>query len=161
MDPRLAFWTAAFVNMLLIVALAIRGVGHARRKQIESHLRCMLAASALVVGFVVAYVAKLAFLGREPLEVWGPRAVLTLRVHETCVLAMIVGGAIAGRYAWGMRAWARTRAERSPGSIVHPDAPRQVTWHRRGGWTAVMGAVLGAVTAAAVLYGMYARAGLV
>lgn len=161
MDPRLAFWTAAFANMLVIVLLAMRGVAHARRKAIEPHRRCMLAAATLVVAFVLAYVVKLFVLGPEDLGRWGPRAVITLRFHELCVLTMILGGAVAGWWAWDMRAWARSRADAKPGSIVRPNAPRQIIWHRRGGWTAVMGAVLGAVTAAAVLYGMYARAGLV
>jgi len=30
-------------------------------------------------------------------------------------------------------------------------------WHRRAGWTALSGGVLGVLTAAYVLYGMYAR----
>jgi uncharacterized membrane protein YozB (DUF420 family) len=155
MDPKTAYWTGAFVNMVVIVALAFRGVAKIRRGDIAGHRRAMLAAASLVGLFVASYVVKLFVLGREDLAVWSPGAVTTLRVHELCVLTMLVAGSVAGVRAWQMRAWVDARM----GSVVRPEAPVQLRAHRRAGWTAVLGAVLGVLTAAAVLAGMYARAG--
>ncbi|HVP31174.1 MAG TPA: DUF420 domain-containing protein [Myxococcota bacterium] len=148
MDPRLVYWSAAFANMVVIVALALVGVASARRGAIARHRRCMLAASVLVGLFVVSYVVKLAVLGREALSTWDPAAVWTLRVHELCVFTMLAAGATAGLRAWRLRA-----APLAPEHAIVRGA------HRRAGWTAVAAACLGVATAAAVLAGMYARAG--
>jgi uncharacterized membrane protein YozB (DUF420 family) len=141
-DPKLLFWTAALVNMLAIVVLATVGVRRARRREIAGHRRLMLAASGLVGLFLLAYVLKVAALGREALELWEPHFVWALRFHETCVLGMVVGG---GRALWlgersGFRDPARARA------------------HRLAGRTAAVSALLGVASAAYVLVGMYLRA---
>ena len=107
----------------------------------------------LVVAFVGAYVLKVAFLGREQLSIWSSGAVANLRFHELCVLTMIVGGSIALFRARQMRT---TRiVTRVPDDPIAPDA--MVRWHRRGGWTAAVGAGMGLTTAIFVLAGMYAR----
>lgn len=141
LDPKLAFWTAALVNMLAIVGLAAVGIGRAKRREIAGHRRLMLGAGALVLLFLVAYVVKVAALGRESLELWAPHYVWALRFHELCVLGMVAGG---GRALWlgereGFSDAARARA------------------HRLAGRTAAASALLGVASAGYVLFGMYAR----
>ena len=155
MDGKLVYWTAAFLNMLLIVSLVSVGVRAIRRGKVLVHRRCMLLASGLVLGFIVSYVFKVAFLGREELQRWGVASVLVLRVHELCVFTMLIGGAVAGSRAFAMRKDPIVRGLRS---TTQPRDSGLRRWHRRAGWTAVTGAFLGVVTAALVLLGMYGRA---
>jgi uncharacterized membrane protein YozB (DUF420 family) len=142
-DPKLAYWTAALANMLAICALAAVAVARVRRREIAGHRRLMLGAATLVGLFLVSYVAKVALLGREQLELWAPRYVWTLRFHETCVAGMVLGGA---RALWlgareGFRDASRARA------------------HRFAGRVALVSALLGVASAAYVLFGMYERSG--
>lgn len=153
MDGKLIYWTAAFANMLLILGLAFVGVRGVRRGQVLLHRRCMLLASGLVVGFLVSYLLKVAFLGREELERWGTASVVVLRVHELCVFSMLLGGAIAGSRAFAMRRDPIVRGTRT--TLPRNSGLRM--WHRRAGWTAVTSALLGVLTAALVLAGMYGR----
>jgi uncharacterized membrane protein YozB (DUF420 family) len=155
MDPRLLYWTGALVNMAVIVAFALSGVRHRRRGDVLRHRRNMLVSASLIALFLLSYVLKLIFLGREHVEVWSADAVWTLRVHEACVLVMLVGGVIAGGRA---RRLARTRnATLAP---EDPPAPLVVVrWHRGAGRAAVAAAVLALLTAALVLAAMYRRAG--
>jgi uncharacterized membrane protein YozB (DUF420 family) len=155
MDGKLVYWTAAFLNMLLIVALVSLGIRAIRRGKVLVHRRCMLLASGLVIGFIVSYVFKVAFLGREELQHWGAASVIVLRVHELCVFTMLLGGAVAGSRAFAMRSDPIVRG--IPTTTLPRDSGLRM-WHRRAGWTAVMGAFLGVVTAALVLAGMYGRA---
>jgi uncharacterized membrane protein YozB (DUF420 family) len=156
MDPKLVFWTGAFVNMGLVVVLLLAGVRQRRRGDIVRHGRRMGLAAILVVLFLLAYALKLVFLGREALDTWTPGAVWMLRIHELCVAAMVLGGGLAAARALGLR---RTRnATHDPADPFAPTG--MATWHRRGGWTAVLGAVLGFLTAGFVLAGMYDRVGL-
>ncbi len=154
MDPKLVYWTAAFVNMLGVVAAATLGVRAIRRGNVSLHRRCMLTAATLVAAFVASYGVKLVVLGREDLPRWSPAAVLTLRIHELCVFAMLAGGAFAGARAWRLRRDPLARG-------AEPRRGRTPRWlpHRRAGWTAVTAALLGVITAALVLAGMYQRAG--
>jgi uncharacterized membrane protein YozB (DUF420 family) len=156
MDPKLLFWTGALVNMSAIVCLAALGVRERRRGAIAAHRRRMLAAAALVALFLAAYAAKLAVLGREDRSSWDAGSVWVLRIHELCVVTMVVAGGLAA--ARGRRL-APTR--NATGDPSHPAAPPALSrGHRRAGWVAVVAAALGFVTATAVLAGMYRRAGL-
>lgn len=156
MDPKLIFWTGAFANMSLIVALAFVGVRARRRGDIALHVRCMLTGAVLVAAFLLAYVWKLAFLGREDMDAWSGASVWVLRIHETCVLVMLVAGALAVRRGRALRA--TRNVTRDP---ADPAAPlQQVRGHRGAGQLAVGAAVLGLLTAGVVLFGMYQRAGL-
>lgn len=156
MDAKLLYWTGAMVNMAVVVGLAARGVRRVRRDDVSAHRRSMGAAALLVGLFVASYVVKLVALGHEDRSLWTPGDRVTLYVHETCVLFMLLGGAGAGAHAWRMRA-----TRRVTGDPADP-APRGSTlrWHRRLGWLSVASAVLGLVTAAGVLWRMYVRAGL-
>lgn len=156
MDPKVVFWTGAFVNMALILGLVFTGVRSIRRGDVARHRFCMKTSAWLVAGFLAAYVGKLALLGREQFSSWSPAAVNTLRFHELCVLAMIGGGCLALVRARSMRS--TRNVTRQPHDA--PAAAHIVRWHRRGGWTAVVGAVLGLASAGLVLLGMYRRADL-
>lgn len=156
MTPNLLYWTAAFANMLVIVFLASIGVRERRRGRIRQHRRDMLIAAGLVGVFLVSYVLKLFLLGREDMKSWSGNAVWTLRFHELCVLTMLVAGGVAARRG---SALGRTRAaSRDPADP--PPPPGTALGHRRAGWTAVVAAALGLLSAALVLAGMYERAGL-
>jgi uncharacterized membrane protein YozB (DUF420 family) len=156
MNPSLVFWTAALVNLLAIAALVAIGIRNIRRGNLSRHRRCMKTAAALVTGFLGAYALKVVWLGRERLSEWSGQAVAILRIHEVCVLAMVVGGVAALVFSRKMHP--------NRNQLTHlPDAPlasgRALRGHRTAGWTAAVGAGLAFLTAAIVLLGMYERAG--
>src|SRR5262245_54268074 len=72
MDPKLLYWSAALIDLAAVVAFALVGWRRARRREFHAHRRSMLAASGLVAAFLVSYLAKVALLGREQLELWAP-----------------------------------------------------------------------------------------
>jgi len=156
MNPSLTFWTAALIDLLAIVTLVAVGIRSIRRGNLSQHRRCMKSAAALVVCFLGIYPIKVFWFGRERLSEWSGQAVAVLRIHEFCVLAMLVGGVIALILSRKMN--------RSRNQLAHlPDAPlassRTLRRHRKAGWTAAIGAGLAFLTAAIVLAGMYERAG--
>jgi uncharacterized membrane protein YozB (DUF420 family) len=155
MDPKLAFWTAALVNLLVIVALVIAGIRSIRRGQVSRHHRCMKASAWLVTAFLGSYAVKLALLGGESLARWSDAAVMNLRVHELFVATMVAGGSVALLRARRMRGTRQVTG--LPGDPLAPDSTLQ--GHRRAGWTAAIGAGLGFVTAVILLAGMYRRGG--
>lgn len=156
MDPKTLYWTGAFLNMGVIVAFAAWGVAARRRGAMALHRRNMRVAVVLVLLFVGSYVLKLLLLGREDLDRWSSADLWTLRIHELCVLVMVVGGGVA---AWRGRALASTRNQ--TGSPADPPAPAALaSGHRLAGWSAVVAGMLGFLTAGLVLAGMYRRAGL-
>jgi uncharacterized membrane protein YozB (DUF420 family) len=156
MNPNLAFWTAALVNLLAVTALVAIGIRNIRRGKLSQHRRCMKTAATLVTCFLGAYLLKVLWIGRERLSEWSGPAVAILRIHELCVFAMVVGGLAALMLS--------RRMHRNRNRLTHlPDAPlassRALRRHRMAGWTAAIGAGLAFVTAAIVLLGMYERAG--
>ena len=153
MDPKVLYWTAALVDLALVVLLAARGVAQVRRGEVARHRRTMQTCAALIGAFLLSYVVKLALLGREDLPNWEPFYVNTLRFHEACVLTMLVAGSVAFTLARRMRGSRNvTRAASDP-----PADPDALRWHRRAGRTGVVSAVAGLLSAAVVLFGMYAR----
>lgn len=152
-DPKVLYWTAALANMVLITFLALRGVQQAKRGEVAAHRRSMLTGALLVLAFLVSYVFKVTFLGREAMDTWGSGYVTTLRFHETCVLVMIVGGGIALHRGRAMRATRNLTRD-----SADPAAPAAtVRLHHRAGKIAVTGLVLAVLSASVVLVGMYAR----
>ena len=151
MDPKFVYWTLASLNMAVLVALGWLGVAAIRRSEVARHRRRMLGAVALVGLFLVSYLGKLAFLGREQLALWEPTYVWVLRFHEVCVGLMLLamGTAVFQALALGLPLGASDpRSEK---------ALSGVRLHRRAGWTAVLAATLGVLSAGVVLYGMYQR----
>jgi len=159
LDANSAYWTGAWINMLVLVACALTGTRAASRQEIDRHRRRMWAAVSLVVLFVLSYAGKLAFLGREDLEVWERSFVYVLRFHELCVLAMVLAGATALRLALRLeleRPLGEARAALDAAGLA-----RGVHLHRRAGWVAVGAGVLGVITAGYVLWGFYQRLGVI
>lgn len=152
MDVTLLFWTGALLDLLLVALLSWRGVALRRAGDIPGHRRAMTGAGLLVAFFLGAYVLKLIWLGREDRSDWTAADRALLWFHESCVLAMLVGGALA---RWRARHLGAGAAP-APGAAI-----AAARFHRRAGWAAVVGAALGLATAAGVLFGMYRRAGLV
>jgi uncharacterized membrane protein YozB (DUF420 family) len=155
MNPSLIFWTAALANLLAVTALVAIGIRSIRRGNLSAHRRYMKTAATLVTCFLGAYPLKVLWFGRERLYEWSGQAVLTLRIHEVCVFAMIVGGLTALILSRKMHP--------NRNRLTHlPDAPlasnRALKKHRIAGWTAAIGAGLAFLTAAIVLLDMYERA---
>jgi uncharacterized membrane protein YozB (DUF420 family) len=155
-DARLIYWTGALLNMAAVAGLSVSGVRARRRGDVAGHRRRMLVATALVCAFLASYALKLMLLGSEDPATWAARDVWVLRLHELCVLFMLVGGSVA---LWRGGRLRRTRSfDDDPAA---PEAPAGLArGHRAAGWTAVVAAGLGLLTAALVLAGMYRRAGL-
>ena len=147
-DPKTAYWTGALINMAFIASLLYAGVRAIRSRRVRRHKRFMLSAASLVGLFLVSYIVKLVFLGREQLELWSPADVWVLRFHEACIACMVLGGVVAVFQAFKLG----LLSERS-----HEFGAARTRFHRRAGWTAIVGASLGILAAAWVLQGMYAR----
>ena len=150
-DPKLLYWTGALANFFAVVVFALLGVRRIRAGAVRSHRRLMVTAASLVGLFLVSYLLKVSFLGREDLGLWSTGRVAVLYLHETCILIMLLTGATAGTHAY------RFRRSLPAGSMLPPEASarRERRWHRRAGWTAVVASGLAFVTAAFVLMGMY------
>jgi uncharacterized membrane protein YozB (DUF420 family) len=149
MDPKIYFWSASLVLFVALVASALAGWRAIRRQDIGRHKRWMNLSAVLVFLFVASYVVKVLVLGKEELGLWsaGDRAVLW--THESFVFVMILAGTAA-------RLLARKLDPARRGAQEAPTTRRR---HRLLGRTAVIASVLGALTAALVLTGMFLRAG--
>jgi uncharacterized membrane protein YozB (DUF420 family) len=154
LDPRLAYWTFALANLLAVVACAALGVRAIRRRRLDAHRRLMGAAGCLVGLFLASYAGKLWWLGREDRSAWSASDLAVLYVHEACIAVMLVAGCVAGLRAFRFRG----SLGPGPGLSFRGPAPGRAA-HRRAGWAAVIASALALGTAAAVLAGMYARAG--
>ena len=155
MDAALVFWSAALVDLAAVVGCAVFGVRRIRRGDVRGHRRLMQSAAALVGLFLAAYLLKLRLLGHEDRSLWTRLDHAVLYVHELCVAAMLVGGVLALLRA------RRFRSQLGEALALPRDGEplRGGSEHRRAGWIAVVGALTGLATAAAVLAGMYARTG--
>jgi uncharacterized membrane protein YozB (DUF420 family) len=151
MDPKVAYWTGALLNMVAAFGVAAFGASRIRRAEVPRHARSMKIAVTLVLLFVVSYAVKLRVLGREALELWEPRFIQVLRFHETCIAVMLLAGGTALYLA------TTRRLAEIPAPERLAQRARIARIHRACGWTALVACGLGAVSAGYVLYGMYAR----
>ena len=152
-DPKLVYWTAAFIDLFVVVACGLTGLWRIRHRRALGHRRMMWVAAGVVGFFLVSYVVKVALVGREDRALWSAASLWTLYVHEACVATMLVAAGLAA-------ARARRFGPLRDGEAPAPEArehDRRV--HRRAGRVAVAAGVLALLTAAGVLAGMYARAG--
>lgn len=153
MDPKLLFWAAALVNLAVLCGFALYGVRYARSGEIARHRRAMKIASWLIVAFLLAYVLKVVFLGKEDQSVWTLFDVWVLRIHELFIVFMIGAGTVA---------WTKARKLVATRLVTHdpndplPD-PKVVKTHRIAGRTAVISSILALVMAIGVFAGMIAR----
>ena len=90
MTPNLVYWTAALANLAVIVGCGSRGVRAIRRGEVRTHRRMMLVSTALVALFLVSYLLKVAWLGKEDRSAWTALDHAILYTHETCIAAMLV-----------------------------------------------------------------------
>jgi putative membrane protein len=153
MDPKLLYWTGALLNLGVIVVCVGLGVRAIRRGDVARHRRLMLAGVSLVGIFLVSYVLKVVWLGKEDKSLWQALDYAVLYVHETCIAFMLVGGAVALLRARGFR------DALGPGPSLPASPLPGAASHRRAGKVAAVGALLAFVTAAGVLLRMFARAG--
>ncbi len=153
MDPKLLFWAAALLNLAVLCGVALYGVRYARSGEIARHRRAMKIASWMIVTFLLAYVLKVVFLGKEDQSVWTLFDVWVLRIHEFFVVFMIGAGIVA---------WTKARKLVATRLVTHdpndplPD-PKVVKTHRIAGRTAVISSILALVMAIGVFAGMIAR----
>ena len=151
MDPKVTYWTGAFLNMVLALGIAVFGASRIRRAEVARHARAMKTAVTLVALFLLSYALKVWLLGREALSLWEPRYVTVLRFHELCVFTMVVAGGVAFALAL------RHHLADTPAANMLAARARIARIHRAAGWTALVACGVGAVTAGVVLYGMYQR----
>ncbi len=150
-DPKILYWTGALANFFAVVVFALLGVRRIRARAVRAHRRLMVTAASLVGLFLVSYLLKVSFLGREELGLWSSGRVAVLYLHETCILIMLLAGATAGYHAFRFR-----RSLPADPMLPPEDSARgRRRWHRRAGWTAVVASALAFVTAVFVLVGMY------
>lgn len=144
MDANLIFWTYALALMAAMIAMGLVGWRQIRRGEARRHRRSMQISIALFFTFIASYLLKLRFLGREEFSQWSPADITVLRIHETFVLVLFLGG-IAAR-------WQAHRMETST-------ADRQVVArrHRLAGRTTLISGILALLTAGVVLLGMFRR----
>ena len=154
MNPNLWFWSIALATLGATVVCTALGVRRMRAKDVAGHKRMMLTASSLIGAFLVAYVLKVVALGHEDKSAWTQLDHTILYVHETGIAALLLGGLLALYRAWRFRG-------RLGADLVLPPEDDPLAgrlWHRRAGWTAVIGAALAFTTAVGVLARMFARA---
>ena len=154
MTANLWFWTIALANLGVIVACGAVGVRAIRRGDARAHRRMMIAATALVGLFLLSYLLKVAWLGREDRSAWTAVDYAILYIHELCIAGMLVAGGTA--LFRGLRfqrlllpSWTiPDRADALPGRDTH----------RRAGRIAAWAGVLAFLTAIGVWTGMLLRA---
>lgn len=148
MSLNFLYWASALAILgaaMVCGLFAWRAIRGGRR---GDHAKLMNTAVVLVLAFLLSYPLKLIFLGRENLQQWSGADVTVLRIHETFVFFMLVTGAAARLLARRLRNDRLARASQ-----------RIVSWHRWCGRSAVVFSVLGFVTAAMILLGMFHRLG--
>ena len=101
-DPKLWFWYFALAWFLVSMASALAGWRAAVRGEIGRHRRWMQWVIYSVGIFVVAYVIKVALLGKEDLDPWSSAERTVLYVHESFILLMLLAGARARWLARGL-----------------------------------------------------------
>ena len=144
MDAKLVFWTYALVLMAVMVGFGLNGWRLIRRGRVDAHRRSMNVSIVLFFTFILSYLLKLRFLGREVFSTWSPTDITILRIHETFVLIMFLAGLTA-------RLQARHLVPRAA------DRPRAPHRHRLAGRIAMVSGILAFMTACLVLWGMYGR----
>ena len=149
MDPRLWFWSAAFADLTAVLVLGLLGLRRIRAGEWRAHRNRMLAASALIGVFLIAYLLKVQWIGHEDLSRWSSFQIAVLRIHEIGIAAMLGGGAYAGYRAW------RFRTTLPAGPLLTDGAgAADRSAHRWAGRVALVGTALAWATAALLLIGM-------
>lgn len=149
MSWNLGFWCGAFIVMGSIVVTLTVAVRAAIRGDVERHVGAIRLVLGIIVGFVLAYLAKVIALGREDKQDWTTLDLVVLYTHELLILTMLVSGLVAALRGRGVRAG---RAERADGWA---DERRR---HAMAGRVCYAAAWLAFATGGAVLARMFVRA---
>lgn len=99
--------------------------------------------------FILSYLFKLRFLGREDFTEWSSTDINVLRTHETFVLILFLAGLVA-------RLLAR-KLDPAPSDLTKVQRRVVARRHRLAGRIAVISGILALLTAGMVLAGMYQR----
>ena len=150
MDPKLVFWSLAFIDMGAVIACAALGWRRIQQGDVAGHKRCMGWAGFLLFAFLLAYCFKVPLVGKEDTSGWSSLQVWVLRLHETWVAVMLLSGLAAWRSA---HAFVALRASAAGGLVV--GSHRQGLSHRLVGYTAFVSAGLAFVFAVALFAIMF------
>ena len=144
MNGSFLFWSLALGWMAAMVLILVVGVRRVRVGDLDGHRRAMHTAIGMVLVFVVGYVVKVLWLGKEDLASWTSTDRGILYFHESMVAVMVLAG---GTARWLAR----------PFRVPAGRAPSRVRWHRLAGRLAVAASTLALVTAGLILAGMARR----
>lgn len=148
MDARLAFWTFALGLMLVMMLSGLNGWRQIRRGDVASHRRSMHVAITLFFTFILSYLLKLRFIGREDFSQWSDMDINILRIHETFVLILFLAGLVAR--------WLARRLD-GPTKATSESRREVAPRHRWAGRIALVSGIMALLTAGLVLAGMYRR----
>ncbi len=85
-----AFWALALALLAAVTASTFLGWRQIRRGNRHRHRRWMNLSAALVGIFLLLYVLKVLFIGREDLSTWSPMSLAVLYTHETFIAIMLL-----------------------------------------------------------------------
>ncbi|MEM7409573.1 MAG: DUF420 domain-containing protein [Myxococcota bacterium] len=132
MDPKLVYWTAALVNLAVIVFVGWRAIVAVRAGDIVRHRRGMRIAGGLVVLFLASYIGKVAFLGKEDRSAWTALDYAILYLHECCIAVMLVASSVALYRAWRFQGELgeppKLPGSPLPGGLQHTRAGKIAAW---------------------------------
>ena len=119
-----------------------------------AHRRWMNASCWLVVLFVVSYVFKVVFLGKEDLSTWKASYVVVLRIHELFIGVMLLAG--------GLGRWLAHRFRDSL-TATQVNAAMAILRRRHTilGKVTLVAASAALITASILIFGMLERAHIV
>lgn len=150
MNWNLVFWFYAYGLTMLALLMAYTGVGAAKRGELARHKALLNFACNLILFFVVSYVFKMLFLGREDKSTWTLSYKIVLYIHEALIATMLVTGARARWLAHKFRD--SVFAQQLPDE--HIGMRKQ---HRLMGKICIYAATFALLTASVILYGMVQR----
>jgi len=153
MNANLAFWVYAYALTTAAIVIGLRGAWLARKKELVRHRKHMNLACNLILFFVVSYLFKVLFLGREDKSDWSAFHFTVLIIHEGFIFLMLIAGGSARWLAFKFR-------DTVPQPTAELPEPLQ-RMRRRHAWlgkATLALALLAVITASVVLQGMFARA---
>lgn len=152
MTWNLIFWFYAYGLTFVALFLAYTGVAAVRKGDLARHRALLNMACSLIIFFVISYVFKMVFLGREDKSEWDVIYKIVLYIHEALIATMLVTGA-----------WARWLAFKFRDSLFAQQLPTEHEAmrqkHRTLGLWCIYSATLALLTASVILYGMVQRGG--
>jgi uncharacterized membrane protein YozB (DUF420 family) len=137
------FWLTTWVWMTFVLLRAIVAVSAARQRELRRHERIMKQNLGFLFLFVLLYVGKIGWLGKEPVSTWPILLQTTLRIHEVFIALMLVSGG----FSLGA-------ALKGKGAASGTEAGTHWRKHRQLGYVAMGAGLCAYLTASIVLAGM-------